>query len=49
MNVKPIYIYLVLEKQYPLEEIIRATQNIEKEYKWKFNAGKGYMRLAPNF
>ncbi len=48
-NVKPIYIYLVLEKQYPLEEVIRATQNIEREYKWKFNAGKGYMRIGSEF
>ncbi len=33
MNVRPIYIYMVLDRQYPLEEILRATQNIEKEYK----------------
>ncbi len=49
LNVKPIYIYLVLEKQHPLEEIIRATQNIEQQYKWKFNAGKGYMRIGSEF
>ncbi|HDR52369.1 MAG TPA: hypothetical protein ENN90_12225, partial [Mariniphaga anaerophila] len=29
---QPIYIYLVLDRQYPLEEVLRATQNIEKEY-----------------
>lgn len=49
MDGRPIYIYLVLEKQYPLEDILRATQNIEKEYKWKFNAGKGYMRIGSEF
>ncbi len=43
---KPIYIYIVLERQYPLEEIIRATQNIEKEYSWNFDAGKGYMTIG---
>lgn len=46
---RPIYIYLVLAKQYPLEEIIRATQNIEKEYKWNFDAGKGYMTIGSEF
>ncbi len=45
-SVKPIYIYMVLAQQYPLEEILRATQNIEKEYKWNFDAGKGYMTIG---
>jgi hypothetical protein len=49
MNVKPIYLYLVLEKQYPLEEVLRATQNIESEYQWNFDAGKGYMRIGSEF
>lgn len=49
MNVRPIYIYLVLDKQYPLEEILRATQNIGKEYKWNFDAGKGYMYIGSEF
>ena len=34
-NVRPIYIYMVLDHQYPLEEIIRATQNIEKAYNFQ--------------
>ena len=46
---KPIYIYLVLARQYPLEEIIRATQNIENEYKIKFDAGKGYMNIGSEY
>jgi hypothetical protein len=45
----PIYIYLVLARQYPLEEIIRATQNIEKEYKISFDAGKGYMNIGSEY
>lgn len=49
MNVKPIYLYLVLQKQYPLEEILRATQNIENEYQWNFDAGKGYMQIGSEF
>ncbi len=44
---QPFYIYLVLDKQYPLEEILRATQNIEKEYNdWSFDSGKGYMHIG---
>ena len=41
-----IYIYMVLDRQYPLEEILRATQNIEKEYSWDFDAGKGYLTIG---
>lgn len=41
-----IYLYLVLDKQYPLEEVLRATQNIEKEYDWNFDSGKGYMLIG---
>jgi hypothetical protein len=46
---QPIYIYLVLARQYPLEEIIRATQNVEKEYKISFDAGKGYMNIGSEY
>ena len=46
---RPIYIYMVLDRQYPLEEVIRATQNIEKEYGWDFDAGKGYMTIGSEF
>ncbi|MBN2637145.1 MAG: hypothetical protein JXR61_12815 [Prolixibacteraceae bacterium] len=46
---RPIYIYMVLARQYPLEDIIRATQNIEKEYKWDFDAGKGYLTIGSEF
>lgn len=46
---RPIYIYMVLARQYPLEEILRATQNIEKEYNWNFDAGKGYMTIGSEY
>ncbi len=46
---KPIYIYMVMARQYPLEEILRATQNIEKMYNWNFDAGKGYMTIGSEF
>jgi len=41
-----MYLYLVLDKQYPLEYILRATQNIEKKYKWNFDAGKAYLTIG---
>jgi len=49
INARPIYIYMVLDRQYPLEEVIRATQNIEKQYDWNFDAGKGYMTIGSEF
>ncbi len=45
-DVSSMYIYMVLDKQYPLEVILRATQNIEKEYDWKFDAGKAYISIG---
>lgn len=41
-----MYIYMVLDKQYPLEDILRATQIIEKEYDWNFDAGKAYISIG---
>ena len=41
-----MFIYLVLDNRYPLEEILRATQTIEKEYNWDFDAGKAYISIG---
>ncbi len=41
-----IYLYMILDNQYPLEEILRATQNIEKQYDWNFDAGKAYITIG---
>lgn len=49
INVKPIYLYLVLDKQYTLERVLRATQSIAKEYNWDFDAGKGYISIGSEF
>ncbi len=46
MSARPIYLYLVLDSQYALEHIIRATQNIGTEYNWNFDAGKSYMTIG---
>ena len=45
-STRSIYIYMVLSDQYPLEELIRATRNIEKEYGLDFDAGKGFMSIG---
>ncbi len=42
----PIYMYLALQEQYPLMDIIRATQKVEKEFNEKFDAGKGFVQLV---
>ena len=44
-DTKPIYMYIALQEPYPLEEIIRATQNVEKVFDEKFDAGKGLLRI----
>lgn len=47
-DTKPIYMYIALHEPYSLEEIIRATENVEKEFDEKFDAGKGLLRFYDN-
>jgi len=44
-----IFVYMVLDQQYPLEKILRATQNIEKQYDWNFDAGKAYVTIGTTY
>lgn len=44
-DTKPIYMYVVLQEHYPLESIIRATQEVEKVFDEKFDAGKGFLTI----
>jgi len=44
-DTKPIYMYIVLQEHYPLEDIIRATQKVETMFDEKFDAGKGFLRI----
>ena len=46
---RPMYIYLVLDKQYTLERVLRTTQNIAKEHDWDFDAGKAYISIGSQF
>jgi len=42
----PIYMYLALQEQYPLMDMIRATHKVEKVFNEKFDAGKGFVQLV---
>ncbi len=42
---KPIYMYLALQEQYPLIDIIRATEKVEKVFHETFDAGKGFVQI----
>ena len=44
-DTKPIYMYIALQEHYPLEQIIRANQRVEKVFDAKFDAGKGFLHL----
>lgn len=43
---KPVYLYLALEENYPLEDVIRVSQKIQPEFGKKFDAGKGFLRIV---
>lgn len=42
---KPVYMYLALQEQYPLIDMIRATEKVEKAFDERFDAGKGFVRI----
>lgn len=42
----PMCVFLALNKHYHLEEIIRATQIIEKEFDTKLDTGKGFVTIV---
>ncbi|PTN10598.1 hypothetical protein [Mangrovibacterium marinum] len=42
----PVYMYLALQQQYPLIDMIRATQKVEKDFNEKFDAGKGFVNFV---
>jgi len=45
MGAKPVYLYLALEEQYPLMDIIRASQKVQLEFNAPFDAGKGFLEV----
>lgn len=44
-SIKPVYMYLALEEQYTLEDILRASQKVQLEFDIKFDAGKGFLQV----
>lgn len=42
---KPVYMYLALQQQYPLIDMIRATEEVEKGFDERFDAGKGFLKI----
>jgi hypothetical protein len=40
------YMYIALSKHHTLEEIMRATQNIESGFEGQFDAGKGFLTIV---
>jgi hypothetical protein len=42
---KPVYLYLALEEQYTLEDLIRASQKVQLEFDAPFDAGKGFLQI----
>lgn len=45
-DTKPVYLYLALEENYPLEDVISASQLIQPEFNEKFDAGKGFLMIV---
>jgi hypothetical protein len=41
----PVYMYLSLQEQYPLIDMIRATEKVEKVFDESFDAGKGFVKI----
>jgi len=44
-SAKPVYLYLALQEQYPLEDILRASQKIQDDFHSPFEAGKGFLHI----
>ncbi len=42
----PVYLYLALDKPYRLEEILRATQQVQPMFEEHFDAGKGIATIV---
>lgn len=45
LSAKPVYLYLALEEQFTLIDIIRASQKVQLEFNTTFDAGKGFVEV----
>lgn len=44
-SAKPVYLYLALQEQYPLVDILRASQIIQSRFQAPFDAGMGVIHV----
>jgi hypothetical protein len=45
LGAKPVYMYLALEQQYELVDILRASQKVQLDFDLQFDAGKGFLHI----
>lgn len=45
LSAKPVYLYLALQEQYTLVDIIRASQKVQLQFTSTFDAGKGFIDI----
>lgn len=45
LSAKPVYLYLALQEQYTLVDLIRASQKVQAQFSAPFDAGKGFLEL----
>ncbi|MDP2336891.1 MAG: hypothetical protein Q8N05_10670 [Bacteroidota bacterium] len=44
-SAKPVYLYLALEDQFTLEDIMRASQKFQHDFDYPFDIGKGFLQI----
>lgn len=44
-SAKPVYLYLALADRYQLDDILRASLRVQKDFHSPFDAGKGFMQV----
>lgn len=44
-SAKPVYLYLALEDQFTLEDILRASQRVQHDFDAPFDVGKGFLQI----
>lgn len=45
LSAKPVYLYLALQEQYTLVDLIRASQKVQADFNAPFDAGKGFLEI----
>lgn len=45
LSAKPVYLYLALQEQYTLVDLIRACQKVQDQFSAPFDAGKGFLEI----